>query len=42
MPVPPDSLSATPASSEGLMLGVASAPWDDIQFVGNDEEQTKA
>lgn len=40
MPVPPDSLSPT---SEGLMLGIASAAWDDTQFVGgNDDKQTKA
>jgi hypothetical protein len=45
MPVPPDSLSAIPAASEDLMLGVALAPCDDIQF-GNDDKtdskQTKA
>jgi hypothetical protein len=37
MPVPPDSLSAIPAASEDLMLGVASAPCDDT----NDKADTK-
>jgi len=40
MPVPPDSLSTTPVASEDLMLGVASAPCDDIQF-GNDDINDK-
>jgi len=35
MPVPPVSLGA-PAGSEDLMLGVASAPFDDIQFDNDD------
>lgn len=40
MPVPPDSLSATPAASEDLMLGVTSVPCDDIQF-GDDDTNDK-